>query len=170
MAADEAFIFRRNGKPSETRALRGRARRRDAMLLHEGFEQAAQLRRLFVALRIVGVQGDAGGQFRHDIRWNGNPQRETLDVGAGTPREQHRHLKRRFHRCNVLGGYQDRLHPRTSARYDHPAGHATLMPDRLILGNGQRKPDWAGGRGFRMHKLPLSGEPDTPSQGGNSAF
>src|SRR2546421_2765151 len=38
-------------------------------------------------------------------------------------------------------------------RYDHPAGHATLMPDRLILGNGQRKPDWAGGRGFRMHKL-----------------
>ena len=80
LASDETFILR--GKASHPKAgpLRGRAGRRNALLLHEGFEQAAQLRGLFVALLDVGGHGEAGREFRRDIRGYGDPQRETLDI------------------------------------------------------------------------------------------
>ena len=113
------------------------------MLLHEGFEQPAQVGGLFVALLDVSGHGEAGREFGRDIGGYGDPQREPLDIAAGAPRQQHRQFKRGFHCGHVLGGYQDRLHSRISA-FLRPAMAGDVDAAMLIPGRGQRKLDQPG--------------------------
>ncbi len=80
------------------------------MLLHEGLEELAHSRRFFVAPRSIGFNGKATGLLCNYKLGNAIPQWNTLDIGAGALREQHRGLERGFHGWDILGWYQNRLH------------------------------------------------------------
>ena len=112
MAADKVLTWRHLGEPAAPRSFRGRSGSVNTLLLHEGLEQLARLRRFFFAPRSIGFHGKAAGQLCRDKLRNAQPKWNTLDLGAGALREQHRRLKRGFHGRDVLGWHQDCLHRR----------------------------------------------------------
>jgi hypothetical protein len=91
------------------------------VLLHEGLEELARSRRLFVAPRSIGFNGKGAGHLCHYKLGNAKPQWNTLDIGASALREQHRGLKRGFHGRDILGWHQNRLHRQLPSRWPSPS-------------------------------------------------
>src|SRR5438876_11183604 len=110
IAADKVFTRRHLGKPAKRRSVRDRSGSSNTVLLHEGLEELAHSRRLFVAPPSIGINGKASGQLCYYKFGNAIPQWNTLEIGAGALRQQYRGLEGGFHGRDILGWYQNRLH------------------------------------------------------------